>query len=100
VSWTGGVTGVMKTARLAESFGVNCELHTSIFHPLDLVNLHCAAAIRNCEFFEVLYPIDAFAFGLAEPLPITDGIAHLPERPGLGIQLDWDEIDRSTIAIY
>lgn len=100
VSWTGGVTGVMKTARLAESFGVNCELHTSIFHPLDLVNLHCAAAVRNCEFFEVLYPIDAFAFGLAEPLPITDGIAHLPERPGLGIQLDWDEIDRSTIAIY
>ena len=34
VSWSGGVTGLMKTARLAEAFGVNCEIHTSIFHPL------------------------------------------------------------------
>lgn len=100
VSWTGGVTGVMKTARLAESFGVNCEVHTSIFHPLDLVNLHCCAAIRNTEFFEVLYPLEAFAFGLASPLPIENGVARLPQGSGLGIELDWDEIDRTTVAIY
>jgi hypothetical protein len=42
VSWTGGVSGVMKTARLAEAFGVNCEVHTAIFHPLEMVNLHWA----------------------------------------------------------
>ncbi|WP_366655688.1 enolase C-terminal domain-like protein [Fodinicurvata sp. EGI_FJ10296] len=100
VSWTGGVTGVMKTARLAESFGVNCEVHTSIFAPLDLVNMHCAAAMRNCEFFELLYPLESFSFALAAPLPITDGMAHLPEAPGLGMDLDWDEIDRSTIAVF
>jgi L-alanine-DL-glutamate epimerase-like enolase superfamily enzyme len=97
VSWTGGVTGVMKTARLAESFGVNCEVHTSIFHPLEIVNLHCCAAIRNCDFFELLYPIENFAFGLKEPLPIADGIARPPEKPGLGVELDWDEIDACTI---
>src|SRR6202008_1615543 len=54
-SWKGGVTPVMKTAHLAESFGVHCELHTTIYHPLEIVNLHCCAAIANCEFFEVLY---------------------------------------------
>ena len=100
VSWTGGVTGVLKTARTAESFGVNCELHTCIFHPLDLANMHCAAAVRNCDFFELLYPIDAFAFGLAEPLPIENGMAVLPEKPGLGIELDWDDIDRCTVATF
>jgi L-alanine-DL-glutamate epimerase-like enolase superfamily enzyme len=99
VSWTGGVTGVMKTARLAEAFGVNCEIHTSIFHPLDLVNLHCAAAIRNCDFFEVLYPLENFAFGLKQPLPIVAGRATPPSAPGLGIELDWDTIDASTVAI-
>jgi len=97
VSWTGGVTGVMKTARLAEAFGVNCEIHTSIFHPLEIVNLHCAAAIKNCDFFELLYPIENFAFGLKEPLPIKDGYATPPEKPGLGVELDWDVIDNSTL---
>lgn len=98
VSWTGGVTGVMKTARLAEAFGVNCEIHTSIFHPLEIVNLHCCAAIKNCDYFELLYPINGFAFGLRQPLEIHDGLARPPSKPGLGVELDWDEIDRCTIA--
>lgn len=97
VSWTGGVTGVMKTARLAEAFGVNCEIHTSIFHSLDLVNLHCAAAMKNCDFFELLYPIENFAFGLKAPLPIREGVATLPSEPGLGIDIDWDTIDNATV---
>jgi L-alanine-DL-glutamate epimerase-like enolase superfamily enzyme len=96
VSWTGGITGTLKTAHLAEAFGVQCEIHTAIYHPLELVNLHCGAAIQNCEFFEILYPEDHFAFGLKEPLPIREGRAHLPQKPGLGIDLDWDLIDNAT----
>ena len=56
----------MKTARLAEAFVVNREVHTSIFHGLDLVNLLCIGAMRNCEFFELLNPIEPFCFGLTE----------------------------------
>ena len=99
VSWTGGVTGVMKTARLAEAFGVNCEVHTSIFHPLEIVNLHCCAAIRNCDFFELLYPIENFAFGLKSPLPVVDGIATPPSAPGLGVEIDWDDVDADTVRL-
>lgn len=99
VSWTGGITGVMKTARLAEAFGVNCEVHTSIFHPLDLVNLHCCAAMRNCDFFELLYPIEDFAFGLRQPIAIEGGVALLPSGPGLGAELDWDDIDNCTVLV-
>ena len=99
VSWSGGVTGTLKTAHLAEAFGVNCELHTTIFMPLELANLHVAAAIQNCEFFEMLGPTDSFHFGLAEPFPIRDGMAVLPSGPGLGMDLDWDEIKACTIAM-
>ncbi len=99
VSWKGGITPVMKTAHLAESFGLQCELHTAIYHPLELVNLHCAAAIKNCEFFEVLEPWHYFNFGLREELPVKDGMAILPQGPGLGIDLDWDFIDDCTFAI-
>lgn len=99
VSWSGGITAVMKTAHLAEAFGVPCEVHTAIYHPLELVNLHCCAAIQNCRFFELLLPLDTFAFGLAEPIRIEEGQAVLPEGPGLGIELDWDLIDNCTFAV-
>ena len=96
VSWTGGITGVIKTARLAEAFGVNCEIHTALMHPLELVNLHCCGAVANCDFFELLTPESSFDFGLSQPISIVDGMAQLPSGPGLGIELDWDLIDRST----
>jgi L-alanine-DL-glutamate epimerase-like enolase superfamily enzyme len=99
VSWTGGVTGVMKTARLAEAFGVNCEIHTAIFHPMEVVNLHCAAAIKNCDFFEVLYPLENFAFGLKGKLPISDGYATPPSGPGLGMEIDWDDVENCTVCV-
>lgn len=95
-SWTGGVTGVLKSAHLAEAFHMNCELHTTIFHPLELVNLHLCAAVENCTYFELLAPIEDFAFGLKEALPIEGGVARLPEGPGLGCELDWDFIDAAT----
>jgi L-alanine-DL-glutamate epimerase-like enolase superfamily enzyme len=98
-SWTGGVTGTLKTAHLAEAFHMPCEVHTAIFHPLDLVNLHLSAAISNCTYFEVLWPLEPFAFGLAAPLPIANGMARLPEEPGLGIAFDWNAIDNATLEV-
>jgi len=99
-SWSGGITGLMKTAHLAESFAMNCEIHTAIYHPLELVNLHCAAAMKNNSFFEVLVPENLFAIGLEQPIDIRDGHAHLPQSPGLGIGLDWDFIDNCTIKEF
>lgn len=100
VSWKSGITPVLKTAHLAESFGVQCELHTALYHPLELVNLHCCAAIKNCRYFEVLLPTSYFDFGLKEPIRIENGEAILPNKPGLGIEFDWDFIDRCTLAKF
>ena len=99
VSWSGGVTAVMKTAHLAEAFGVRCEIHTTIYHPLEIINLHCAAAMQNCTYLELLVPESFFAFGLKQPLAIENGMAVLPEGPGLGIDYDWDFIDNATYRI-
>ncbi|HTQ61297.1 MAG TPA: enolase C-terminal domain-like protein [Candidatus Solibacter sp.] len=100
VSWKGGVTPVMKTAHLAESFGVHCELHTTIYHPLEIVNLHCCAAISNCEFFEVLYPLSYMDFGMKTPIHVdNEGYAHPPEVPGIGVDWDWDFIEKCTTKV-
>jgi L-alanine-DL-glutamate epimerase-like enolase superfamily enzyme len=98
VSWKGVITPVMKTAHLAESFGVKCELHTTIYHPLEVVNLHCCCAISNCEFFELLYPLSYMDFGMTNKLQIdADGYAHPPEATGIGVDFDWNFIDRCTL---
>jgi len=98
VSWTGGISGALKTANLAHAFHMKCELHTTIFHPLELVNLHVNGAVANSTYFELLWPMTTFEFGLTTPLPIEDGIASMPDTPGLGAELDWDLIDNATIA--
>lgn len=97
VSWRGGITPVMKAAHLADSFSIQCELHTTIYHPLELANLHCACAMKNCEFFEFLWPMEAFEFGLSERLYIDkQGYLHVPQNPGLGIDFDWEFIEQCS----
>ena len=100
VSWKAGISTVMRTAYLAEAFGVQCELHTTIYHGLEQVQLHAALAISNCEYFELLYPFDDFKFGTKSQLNIVDGLVQAPAGIGLGIEYDWDFIDNQTIAKF
>jgi L-alanine-DL-glutamate epimerase-like enolase superfamily enzyme len=100
VSWKAGISTVMRTAHLAEAFGVQCELHTTIYHALEQVQLHAALAIPNCEFFELLYPFEDFNFGTTTQLNIVDGFAKAPSGVGLGIEYDWNFIDDRTIAKF
>lgn len=99
VSWKAGVTGTMKIAHLAEAFGMNCEIHTTTMAFMDIANLHVSCAIKNCEYFELFVPEDAFQFPLKGRLPIDGrGWAMVPEAPGLGVDIDWDEVDRLSVS--
>lgn len=100
VSWRGGITSAMRAAHVAEALGLRCELHTCIYHALEIVNLHCAIAISNARYFEVLYPLSDYNFGLKSPLRIEDGYAIPPSGPGLGIDYDWDFIDARTAKVF
>jgi len=100
VSWKGGVTAVMKIAALAEAFGMCCELHTGIYHAIDLVNLECACAIANTTYLELLHPLSHFDFAMARPLLVgEDGFATPSTTPGVGFELDWDVIEDCTITV-
>ncbi|MBO4258128.1 enolase C-terminal domain-like protein [Streptomyces griseorubiginosus] len=94
----GGITGMLKIAHLAEAFHLPCEIHDAYHSLNNLASLHLILALPNCEWFEVLVPhspgsydLDHLSYGLAEPVPIDkDGYASAPDRPGLGIEPDWD----------
>lgn len=95
VSWKNGITGTLKIAHMAEAFGLNCEIHTTTMNYMDIVNLHVSCAIRNCEYFEYFVPEENFQLPMKGLLPIRDGIITVPEAPGIGVELDWELIERS-----
>lgn len=99
-SWRGGITAARKVANLAEAHGLPCEVHTAIYHPLEFANAHLSLSIPNTTFFEVLHPLDDFSHGLTAPLPIFDGQLHAMTAPGLGVEYDWDWIERTTVGEY
>lgn len=99
VSWKCGVTGTLKIAHLAESFGMQCEIHTTTMNYMDIVNLHVSCAIRNCKYFEYFVPEEDFQFPMKGLLPIDDnGMITVPQNPGIGVELDWDLIEKNCIS--
>ena len=94
VSWKDGITGTLKIAHMAEGFGLNCEIHTTTMNYMDIVNLHVSCAIKNCEYFEYFVPEDNYRLPMKGDLPIDEnGIIHVPNGPGVGVELDWELIE-------
>jgi len=97
VYWRGGITALMKTAHLCEAYGIKTELHHGGSPLMDIATLHCACAIRNCEYLEVLVPEARYEFGLKQYLKVdAQGYAHAPVGAGLSVEIDWDFIDKHT----
>ncbi len=96
----GGLTTMLKTAHLAEAFGLKYEVHHSGNSLNNLANLHLCMAIRNTTMFEVLLPHGAHKYGMARELDIDkDGLLHAPSGPGLGAEIDFGLIERKTEAV-
>jgi L-alanine-DL-glutamate epimerase-like enolase superfamily enzyme len=96
----GGLTTMLKTAHLAEAFGLNYEIHHSGNSLNNLANLHLCLALRNTTMFEVLLPDGAHKYGMAKELEIdADGLLHAPTAPGLGAEIDFALIERRTEAV-
>ncbi|HWM22139.1 MAG TPA: enolase C-terminal domain-like protein [Ilumatobacteraceae bacterium] len=102
----GGITGMMKIAALAEAHQLPCEVHDAYNALNNLATVHLVMAVAGCSMYEVLvvheagsYDLDHLSYGLAEPIHIdSSGHVHAPERPGLGIDLDWDLIRSTQVA--
>jgi L-alanine-DL-glutamate epimerase-like enolase superfamily enzyme len=96
----GGLTTMVKTAHLAEAFGLRYEVHHSGNSLNNLANLHLCMAVRNTTMFEVLLPHGAHKYGMAKELDIDrDGLFHAPDGPGLGAEIDFGLIERRTEAV-
>ena len=98
--WHGGITAAMKMVHLCESLGVRLEIHGQ--HEANLQVLG-AMSIPG-EYYErgLLHPAldyEAETPWLAEkhdPLD-RDGYVLISQKPGMGIEIDWDFIEKNTV---
>lgn len=100
-----GITGTMKIAHLAESFGLDAEVHAC-----GPAHRHCMSAMRNSNFYEValvgpdcpnaIPPV--YKCGYTDQLEGVgkDGCFAVPTGPGLGVTYDWDFIAKNRTALH
>ncbi|HEX9648303.1 MAG TPA: enolase C-terminal domain-like protein [Alphaproteobacteria bacterium] len=100
VAVKGGITAMVKSAHLAEAFALNYEVHHGGNSHNNWANLHVIAAIPNTEFFEVLLPAAAQKYGVVDDLEVDrDGLVHVPDRPGIGAEIDFELIERTKLGV-
>jgi L-alanine-DL-glutamate epimerase-like enolase superfamily enzyme len=100
-----GITGSLKIAHMAESLGLDCEIHAS-----GPAHRHLMAAMRNTNYYEValvgpdcpnaLAPV--YTCGYTDQLECidADGTVGVPTGPGLGVTYDWDFIAAHRTALH
>ncbi len=91
--YKGGITGAMRIAHLADSFGMYVEVHGD-----GLPNLHLCGAIPNTRYYEILVISDPKVEKEEQgELGIdSEGYVHLPQRPGIGWQIDANELAKKS----
>jgi len=96
--FTGGITEMMKAKNLCEAYGMNWEPHTYGGTFYQAAHLHAILATKNCTFFEL--PIEngqegCFDVGTKDVIRIDkEGYVHPTKKPGLGLEIDWEQVEK------
>ncbi|MGY1637292.1 muconate/chloromuconate family cycloisomerase [Geodermatophilus sp. SYSU D00742] len=95
---SGGLRHTRQIADVAAAAGVPCHGGTSIEGPIGTAaSLHLACAMPGVTYGSELFgPLLMREELLTEPLRYADGALHLPEGPGLGVELDPAAVARFT----
>jgi D-galactarolactone cycloisomerase len=91
-SWSGGPTVWRKAAGMAAAFGVQMAHHEE-----PQIAAHMLGAVPHGTYAECFPDPERdplFPGMWAETPVIRDGVMEIPDGPGFGIHLDWDQIER------
>ena len=97
----GGISGGMKVAHLAECYGMNCEPHNWGDSLMQAAHFHCELAMYNSDFYEMTVPQGHQDIPyLKDQIRVQkDGYVYAPTKPGLGYEVDFDELDKATVKV-
>jgi L-alanine-DL-glutamate epimerase-like enolase superfamily enzyme len=98
VVWSTGILRARQLAAEVQAAGAIYSPHTWGDGLVLLANLHVAAAVSQAPFIEFPYDPPHWIpeyrdFILSNPIqPDEQGYVHLPDTPGLGVEINWEAI--------
>ena len=96
LGWAGGITEVRKIAALSVANNKTFTPHTFFSAVLNAANIHFAASLPNVPFIESEENYNPLRTDLLKSPIEVDGEMNyqVPQKPGLGIELDWDIVEQ------
>jgi len=84
----GGYTEMMKIAAIADAWNLKFAPHA-----MEYLQSHMVSAAPNGLFLERLLMFEEITAQVFKDLPVpVDGVLAIPDKPGLGLELDMDFI--------
>jgi glucarate dehydratase len=94
----GGLRQVQHLARMARTFGIGLSMHSNTHLGVSLMAMaHVAAATPQLTYAcDTHYPWQSAEdeVVLGGRVPIVNGCVRIPDKPGLGVELDYDQLAR------
>jgi glucarate dehydratase len=94
----GGMRQVQHLARLAKTFNIGLSMHSNTHLGVSLMAMaHVAAATPHLSYAcDTHYPWQSAKdeIVLGGRVPIVNGCVRIPDKPGLGVELDYDQLAR------
>jgi len=100
VTRAGGISEVVRIGRMAELRGVMTVTHSWSTGIIKAASLHALAALPNTEWFEYCVqetPLNQVLTDETFPLD-ADGKVAIPSKPGLGIEIDEEIVERFRVG--
>jgi L-alanine-DL-glutamate epimerase-like enolase superfamily enzyme len=104
VFYIGGVTRMLKVARMAEQAGIRVTPHSANHSMVTLVTLHVMGALKNAGDYveysiegEDYYPWEKGLF--RSYLNVKDGKVQIPSEPGWGLEVAPEWLEKSSYAV-
>jgi D-galactarolactone cycloisomerase len=99
VARAGGITEIKKIAALATRHNATVSFHTWGDAVALAASLHLSAALKECGVMELDYTCNPLrAELLKEPLEVKNGYMTPPDKPGLGVDLNPQALDKFTFS--
>jgi L-alanine-DL-glutamate epimerase-like enolase superfamily enzyme len=83
----GGLSELREAVAIAERAGLRIEPHSPFFGPAIVATLHAIATLEQPALCERFY-CDLEAYVAGDAVAVRDGFMHVPQRPGLGLEID------------
>jgi D-galactarolactone cycloisomerase len=99
VARAGGITEIRKITALGAQHRVPISFHTWGDAVALAASVHLSAALRDCIVMELDYTYNPLREELlVEPLELKQGFLAPPEKPGLGVELDPQALQRFAFS--